>query len=150
MPTAFLKKPATPETATVITDTIKSLPVLSRSYRTYWIINVHMLVWWPGSLVGIATGYGLDGPGIESLWRARFSAPVQTGPRTYPAFCTMGTGSFLGVKSGRAGPGRPAQPRPTALLSPRSNGKIRGCYCSYWTPDDGREDARNMLSCTLT
>ena len=23
----------------------------------------------------------------------------------------------------------PAQPRPTALLSPRSEGKIRGCYC---------------------
>ena len=24
----------------------------------------------------------------------------------------------------------PAGPRPTALLSPRSNGKTRGCYCS--------------------
>ena len=24
----------------------------------------------------------------------------------------------------------PARPRPTALLSPRSNGKTRGCYCS--------------------
>ena len=29
---------------------------------------------------------------------ARFSAPVQTGPGAYPASCTMGTGSFLGVK----------------------------------------------------
>ena len=29
---------------------------------------------------------------------ARFSAPVQTGPRARPASCTMGTGSFLGVK----------------------------------------------------
>jgi hypothetical protein len=36
-----------------------------------------------------------------------------------------------------------------ALLPPRSNGKTRGCYCS-WAPDDGREDARNMLSCTYT
>jgi len=26
--------------------------------------------------------------------------------------------------------GRPARPRPTALLPPRSNGKTRGCYCS--------------------
>ena len=26
----------------------------------------------PGSSVGIATGYGLDGPGIESRWGARF------------------------------------------------------------------------------
>jgi hypothetical protein len=55
----------------------------------------------PGSSVGIATGYGLDGPGIESRWGARFSAPVQTGPGAYPASCTMGTGSFPGVESGR-------------------------------------------------
>jgi hypothetical protein len=26
----------------------------------------------PGSAVGIATGYGLDGPGIESRWRRDF------------------------------------------------------------------------------
>ena len=32
---------------------------------------------------------------------ARFSAPVQTGPGTHPASCTMGTDSFPGVKSGR-------------------------------------------------
>jgi len=53
------------------------------------------------SSVGIATGYGLNGPGIESRWEARFSAPVQTGPGAHPATCTMGTGSFPGVKSGR-------------------------------------------------
>ena len=55
----------------------------------------------PGSSVGIATGYGMDGPGIESRWGARFSAPVQTGPGAHPASCTMGTGSLPGVKSGR-------------------------------------------------
>ena len=54
------------------------------------------------SSVGIATPYGLDGPWIESSWGARFFAPVQTGPGTHPASCTMGTGSFSGVKSGRA------------------------------------------------
>jgi len=31
----------------------------------------------------------------------RFFAPVQTGPGAHPVFCTMGTGPFLGVKSGR-------------------------------------------------
>jgi hypothetical protein len=41
-----------------------------------------------------------------------------------------------------------ARPRPTAQLLPRSNGKTGGCYCSCWAPDDGREDARNMLNCT--
>ena len=33
------------------------------------------------SSVGIATRYGLDGPGIESRWGRDFSAPVQTGLR---------------------------------------------------------------------
>jgi len=32
---------------------------------------------------------------------ARFSAPVETDPGAHPASCSMGTGSFLGVKSGR-------------------------------------------------
>jgi len=60
-----------------------------------------VLISGPGSVVCIATGYGLDGPGIESQWGARFSAPVHTGPGAHPAFCTMGTGSLPGVKSGR-------------------------------------------------
>ena len=55
----------------------------------------------PGSSVGIATGYGLDGPGFESRWEARLSAPVQTGPGAHPASCTMGTGSFPGVMGGQ-------------------------------------------------
>jgi len=50
------------------------------------------------SSVGIATRYGLDGPGIESWWGARFSQPAQTGPRAHPPSYTMGTGSFPGVK----------------------------------------------------
>ena len=29
----------------------------------------------PGSVVGIATGYGLDGPGIESRWERDFPPP---------------------------------------------------------------------------
>ena len=60
------------------------------------------------SSVGIATRYGLDGPGIESRWGARFAAPVQTGPWAHPGFCTMGTGSFLEVKR----PGRGVDPPP--------------------------------------
>jgi hypothetical protein len=55
----------------------------------------------PGSVVGIATSYGLDGPEIESRWGAKFSAPVQTDPASNSASCAMGTGSFAGVKSGR-------------------------------------------------
>ena len=55
----------------------------------------------PGNVVGIRTGYGLDGPGIESRWGAKFSAPVQTGPGAHPPTCTVGIGSFPWVKSGR-------------------------------------------------
>jgi len=51
----------------------------------------------PGSVFGIATGYELDGPGIESRWRRDFlhlSTPA-LGP-------TMGNGFSPGVKSGRS------------------------------------------------
>ena len=38
-------------------------------------------------------------PGDRIPVGARFSASVQTGPGAHPAFCTMGTGSFPGVKT---------------------------------------------------
>ena len=50
----------------------------------------------------IATGYGLDGPGIESRWWGRFSAPVQTGPGAHPACCTTGNVPFPGLRAARA------------------------------------------------
>jgi len=34
-----------------------------------------LVVDWPGSVVGIATGYGLEGPGIKSQWRRDFPHP---------------------------------------------------------------------------
>ena len=55
----------------------------------------------PGSVVGIATGYRLHSPGIESRWGVIFSSPVHTSPGAHPASCTMGTGSFPGVNSGQ-------------------------------------------------
>jgi hypothetical protein len=58
------------------------------------------------SSVGIATGYGLYGPGIESLWGEIF-VHVQTGPGAYPASCTMGIGSFPRVKRPRRGADNP-------------------------------------------
>ena len=55
----------------------------------------------PGSVVVIATGYGLDGPGIESRWGASFSEHLQTGPMAHPANLYNGYRVFPGVKSGR-------------------------------------------------
>jgi len=50
------------------------------------------------SVVSIATGHGLEGPGIESQWGMDFSAPVQTCPGANPVSCTLGTGSFSRIK----------------------------------------------------
>ena len=84
------------------------------------------------SVAGIATGYGLDCPGIESRWGARFSTPVQTNLGAHPTSCTLGTGSFPGIKSGR---GVTLTPHP--LLVPWSwKGRTiplppYGPYCLY-------------------
>ena len=76
----------------------KAFEALSGEYRTYFSL-VTAGYCGPGSVIGTATSYGLDGPGIESRWGARFSAPVHTGPGAHPASCTMSTGSFPGVNS---------------------------------------------------
>ena len=68
-------------------------------YGRVVLLTTHPLLV-PGSSVGIATGYGLDGPGIESRWGRDFS-PVQSEPGAHPASCTMGTGSSPGVNYGR-------------------------------------------------
>ena len=54
----------------------------------------------PGSSVGIATERRDGRSGIESRWGREFT-PVQTDPEAHQASCTMGTGSFPGVKCGR-------------------------------------------------
>ena len=67
------------------------------------------------TVIGIATFYGLDGPGIESGGGGRFSAPVQTGSEAHPASYTMGTGTFSGVK----------RPRRSVDHSPTSSAEIK-------------------------
>ena len=46
---------------------------IKETHCTTPYINIYgMCVCVPGSVVGIATGYGLDGPGIESRWGRGF------------------------------------------------------------------------------
>jgi len=68
---------------------------------------------------------------------------------TTTAVAAFGLHSELGDSNavGRSRAGRPARPRPTALLSPRSDGKPEAATAVVVAPDDGHEDARNMLSC---
>jgi hypothetical protein len=54
-------------------------------------------------------------------------------------------GDSSAVGRGRAGCG--GRPRPTALLSPSSDGKPETATAVVVAPDDGHDDARNMLSC---
>jgi len=49
------------------------------------------------SSVGIATLYGLDGPGSNPVG-ARFSSPVQTSREAQPVSYKMGNGFFPGVE----------------------------------------------------
>ena len=66
----------------------------------------------PGSIVGIATGYGLDGPGIESRWGGgeifRTCLDRPWGP---PSLLYNGYRVFPG---GKERPGRDADPSPSS------------------------------------
>jgi hypothetical protein len=55
----------------------------SKMYLELNIIVNHSV---PFTSDGIATRYGLNGPGIESRWGARFSAPVHTGPGAHNGY----------------------------------------------------------------
>ena len=67
---------------------------------------------------------------------------------TTTAVAAFGLPSELGDSSalGRGQAGL-ARPRPTALLSPSSDGKPEAATAVFVAPDDGHEDARNMFSC---
>jgi DNA-binding transcriptional LysR family regulator len=55
----------------------------------------------PGSVIGIATGYGLDGPGIESRWRGVIFRTCPDRPWGPPSLLYNGYWVFTEVKSGR-------------------------------------------------
>jgi hypothetical protein len=88
----------------------------------YFYLLLERIPGGPGSSVGIATGYGLDGLGIKKKIPvgARFFAPVQTGPGAHPASCTRGTRSFPGVESGRG-----VTLTPHTVLVPRSKNRVQ-------------------------
>ena len=58
---------------------------------------INTLIYFFEGSAGLATRYGLDGPGFESLG-ARFSAPIQTEPGAHPAFSTRVSGLSRGER----------------------------------------------------
>jgi hypothetical protein len=63
----------------------------------------------PGSSVGIVTGYGLDGPGIESRWGGEIFRTRPDRPWGPPSLLYNGYRVFPG---GKGRPGRDADPKP--------------------------------------
>jgi hypothetical protein len=74
----------------------------------YFVLCAGKTELFSGIVNGNATGCGLDGPGIESRWGARFLTHVQTGPGAHPASYRMGSGSFPGVKRSGCGADHPS------------------------------------------
>jgi hypothetical protein len=69
----------------------------------------HMWMYGSGSSVGIGTGYGLDGPGIESRWGRDF--PHLSRPALRPTQAPMYNG-YRVFPGGKERPGRDADPSP--------------------------------------
>jgi hypothetical protein len=99
----------------------------------------------PSSIVGIVTGYGLDGPGSNPGEDEIFPL-IQTGPGAHPASCTMGTGSFLAVKCDRGG----AYPSPPSSAAPffwcRGLGRVELCL----NPPGGHNQVCNGVTLPFT
>jgi len=74
--------------------------VRNRPFHSYILEDNHISTRGPGSSVGIATDYGLEGPGSNPGGGRDFPHLFRP-TEAHPASCTMGTGSFPGVKSGR-------------------------------------------------
>jgi hypothetical protein len=92
--------------------------MVPRKGSVLFIVGAHtVMVGRPGSVVSIATGCGLDGPGIESRWGRDFP---QTGPGAHPASCTMGTGSFPGGKERRRRDADPSPPSSAVVIKGQS------------------------------
>jgi hypothetical protein len=87
------------------------------------------LAMWTGQLSRYSDWLRFGWSGDRSPVRARFSAPVQTGPGAYPANFTMGTGSFPG---GKERPRRDADPSPPS--SAVGHERVELYLCSPYGP----------------
>ena len=76
------------------------LPLRFTSFPVICIKYLYVLIYGPGSSVGIATELQAGRSG-DRIPMGRDFPPVQTGPGANPASCTVGTGSFPEVKYDR-------------------------------------------------
>ena len=74
----------------------------------------------PGTVVGIATDYGLDGPGIESRWERDF--PYLSRPALRPT--QLPVQWVPGLSRGKLRPGRDADPSPPSSAEVKNTGRF--------------------------
>jgi hypothetical protein len=103
--TLFLHKPKLLKTYNILLRYKLGFPI---NYPVFSRGFVLVTCWWsgPGSSVGIATGFGLDDPGIESRWWR--DLPHLSRPTL--GFTQPGTVSSPGVESGRGDEADPSPP----------------------------------------
>jgi len=97
-------------------DASLAKPGLFRTLSIAWRIFKyrHVLSYGPGSVVGIATGYGLDGPVIESRWGVEIFHTCPDRPWGPPSLLSNGYRVFPG---GKERPGRDADlSRPSSAV----------------------------------
>jgi hypothetical protein len=91
-------------------DDVQGLMIAEEQLHYMYINEEVLYTRWEGHSNSVTLKGNSHGPGIESRWGARFFAHVQTGPGAHPASCTMGTGSFPGVKRPGRGADHPTPP----------------------------------------
>jgi hypothetical protein len=79
---------------------LHSFSGLVADYTAYYFCRPKWTTSGPGSVVSIATAYGLDGLVIESRWGWDFPRLSRLA-EAHLASCTMGTRSFPGVRCGQ-------------------------------------------------
>jgi hypothetical protein len=77
---------------------------------------------------------------------ARFSPPVQTGPRAHTALCTMGTGTFPGVESGR---GVTLTPHPHLVLRSKNRVELLSAFLACKRRETYLKETELMISLHL-
>ena len=101
----------------------------------YWVLEFSG----PGSVVGMATGYGLDGPGFESRWGGEISRTCPDRPWGTPSLLYNGYRVFPG---GKKRPVRDANP------SPPSSAVVMKEYNYTSTPPMGCTAVQSLSACT--
>ena len=98
--------------------------------QEFFFLSVSQLVCGPSSSVSIMTGYGVDGPGIESRWGGEIFRTCPDRPWGPPSLLYNGYRVFPG---GKERPGRDADPSrpPSAVVKKTVELYLYSPYGSY-------------------